>query len=302
MIAVLKKLAKKSLRQVIRVRMNCCGLTLAQAEWYAEKIKRYPAILNELNYRRDVNLPLGVRMNVGLIDVIERSLLTTGHWDPIVESCVQQLLKPGDTFLDVGANIGYFSMMASGIVGPNGTVVSFEPSARALTRLTSHGCLNQCRNLLICSHAVGDSIGRSSLNWAPSSNIGGSTISRGKPATGAVEQITIRRLDDVCREFSLTPGLIKMDIEGFELFALRGARETLADHGPNVICELTGSFLEDHGQSARDLVQFMLDLGYTPFQLSESGSGRLVATPFCLDETPSSQAEVLFSKLSNPLG
>lgn len=301
MLSVLKAFAKKCLRQMIRIRLDCFNLTLAQAEWYAQKIKQYPGIFGALNYRRDVTLPVGVRMNVGLIDVIERSLLTTGHWDSIVESCVQRLLKPGDTFLDVGANIGYFSMMASKVVGSNGTVVSFEPSARALTRLAAHGCLNQCRNQLICSHAVGDFTGRSTLNWAPSSNIGGSTISRGKAATGAVEQITIRRLDDVCREFDLVPSLIKMDIEGFELFALKGAREMLQMHSPQVVCELTGPFLADHGQSAKELVQFMLELDYTPFRLSEAGSGGLTATPFCLNETPTDQAEVLFSKSAVPL-
>ena len=246
-------------------------------------------------------LPAGVQMDLGIIDVIERSLLTTGHWDPIVEHCVQNLLKPGDTFLDVGANIGYFSVMASMIVGEQGTVVSFEPSARALAKMTSHACLNQCRNLIICSHAVGEITGRTQLNWATPSNIGGSTIHRGIASQGAIEQIAVRTLDDVCRDLTLKPKLIKMDIEGFELFALKGAREILTACRPNVVCELTAAFLRDHGQSSESLIQFMLDLGYGAFLLAVSPVGKVTATPFAPETAPVEQAEVLFSCSADPL-
>ena len=301
MLKLLKNVVKAFARSLVRARLNWWPVSPEQAEKLAIQTKAYPSIFGSLNYRRQVNLPAGIQMELGFADVIERSLLTTGHWDPLVEKCLQSLLNPGDTFLDVGANIGYFSMMASKIVGDQGIVVSFEPSARALTKLTSHACLNQCRNLLVCSHAVGETTSRTYLNWAAPSNIGGSTINRGIPSQGAIEPILVRRLDDVCRDLSLKPNLIKMDIEGFELFALRGAKETLATFHPNVVCELTEAFLRDHGQSSQALIQFMLDLGYRAFLLSLSSTGQVEATACTAENTPDDQAEVLFSFLKDPL-
>lgn len=299
MLRSIKNLGKMLIRQSVDCRLNRLPLSEATAGWYADRIRKYPAILGDLNGRRNVELPAGIMMNVGIVDVIERSLLTTGTWDRIVQDCLQQLLKPGDTFLDVGANIGYFSMLASKIVGESGTVVSFEPSARALTRLTLHGCMNRCRNLLVCSHAVGEVAGRAALNWASAANIGGSTINRG---TGAhVEQIFVRRLDDVCEELSLKPRLIKMDIEGFEMYALEGARQMLQQYHPNVICELTGAFLKDHGQSSESLVRFMAELNYRAFLMSLSSEGQLLLKRCLPEETPSDQAEVLFSLSDDPL-
>lgn len=287
------------IRQTVDCRLNRLPLSAATAEWYADRIRKYPAILGDLNGRRNVQFPIGITMNVGIVDVIERSLLTTGTWDLIVQKCLQQLLTAGDTFLDVGANIGYFSMLASKIVGEAGTVVSFEPSARALTRLTLHACMNRCRNLLVCSHAVGEVAERAALNWANATNIGGSTINRGSGAH--VEAIVVRRLDDVCQELSLRPRLMKMDIEGFELFALKGAIQMLQQHHPDVICELTGAFLRDHGQSSESLVRFMEELNYRAFLLSLSSDGRLLLKRCLPKDTPSEQAEILFSVSDDPL-
>jgi hypothetical protein len=92
-----------------------------------------------------------------------------------------------------------------------------------------------------------------------------------------------------------------MDIEGFELFALKGAREILTACRPNVVCELTATFLRDHGQSSESLIQFMLDLGYGAFLLAVSPVGKVTATPFTPETAPVEQTEVLFSFSADPL-
>ena len=295
MLRILKNIAKAGIRSCVRARLKTLPLSLPTAEWYAEKLKRWPAIFRDLNFQTQQRLPAGMEMNLGIVDVIERTLLTTREWDPIVQQTLIACLKPGDTFLDVGANIGYFSLLASQLVGESGTVVSFEPSARALSKLTAHLCLNGCSNVTVCSQAMGESPGTERLNWAPSSNIGGSTIARGKPAQGYSEQIAVRRLDDVCSEMQLVPSFIKLDVEGFELFALRGAREMLKKNHPMVVCELTNHFLKDHGQSGADMLRFMRDLGYDAWLVSLNPAGQLAAKLCQPDETPQDQAEVLFS-------
>lgn len=259
-------------------------------------MQRWPSILGTLNYQTQRTLPAGMTMNLGIVDVIERTLLTTGHWDPIVEQVLQSCVQPGDTFMDVGANIGYFSLLASQLVGETGRVVSFEPSARALSRLTAHLCLNQCSNVTVCSQAMGEACGSEQLNWAPSSNIGGSTIARGIPSQGYSEQIAVRRLDDVCREMQLAPSFLKIDVEGFELFALRGAEDTLRKFHPIVVCELTNRFLVDHGQSGSEMLQFMRGLGYEAWLISLNEQGTLSAEYCDTNDTPRDQAEVLFAR------
>lgn len=294
MIGLLKNSAKAAIRAFVRTRLKYCPLSPDAADWYAEQIRKWPSILGGLNFEQTKSLPAGVTMKLGIVDVIERTLLTTGVWDPIVEQVLRQSLKPGDTFLDVGANIGYFSLLASNLVGPDGTVVSFEPSVRALAKLTTHLSLNQCHNVTVCSQAMGEIIGTNNLNWAPSSNIGGSTIARGTASQGTSEKIAVRRLDDVCNEMSLSPSAVKLDVEGFELFALRGARQMLEQHHPLVICELTNEFLRDHGHSAGDMLIFMSNFGYQAWLVTLDSRGLVTAEPCLPDRIPQDQAEVMF--------
>ncbi|WP_236622282.1 FkbM family methyltransferase [Novipirellula maiorica] len=275
-------------------------MSLSTAEWYAEKFKRWPAVFDDVNHVKHQRLPAGMEMNLGVVDVIERTLRTTTEWDPIVEKTLLNCLQPGHVFFDVGANIGYFSLLASRLVGDSGRVVSFEPSARALSKLTAHLCLNRCSNVTVCSQAMGESVHTEQLHWAPESNIGGSTIARGKPSQGYSESIFIRRLDDVADEMQLAPDLIKLDIEGFELFALRGAQKLLAEHHPTVVCELTNQFLHDHGQSGSEMLCLMRDLGYEAWLLNLNDAGELRATHCDDDQTPADQAEILFSTTAPP--
>lgn len=262
MLRGLKQLTKAAIRTAVRSRLCFLPLSPSTAEWYADQIKRWPAVLGDIGFQTRRKLPVGVEMDLGILDVIERTLLTTGVWDPVVEKTISAYLKPGDVFLDVGANIGYFSMLASKLVGDTGRVVSFEPSVRALAKLAPHLMLNECHNVTICHQAMGAATGTATLTLAPVSNIGGSTISRGRCIARRVEQIYVRRIDQVCEELEIVPSLIKLDVEGFELFALQGAERILREHHPVVVCELTNQFLRDHGQAASDVLSYMLKLGY----------------------------------------
>ena len=301
MLRPIKNLTKSAIRGLARARLSAFPLSTEAAEWYANKIKQWPAVLGELNFQTRRELRAGMTMNLGVVDVIERTLLTTNEWDPIVEKAIRACVQPGDTFLDVGANIGYFSLLASDLVGDTGRVVSFEPSARALSKLTTHLCLNQCSNVTVCSQAMGEVVGPERLNWASSSNIGGSSIARGTASQGYSEQIFVRKLDDVCQEMNLQPSFMKLDVEGFELFALRGAEQTLRTFHPVVVCELTNQFLTDHSQSADEMLNFMTALGYQAWIINLSADGELVAEKCNGTDTPVNQAEVMFCTEAPPV-
>jgi hypothetical protein len=113
-----------------------------------------------------INLPRAF-----LDERIERQLLTTGIWAPPVNGVLDAYLAPGGTFVDVGANIGYFTLVGSLLVGDRGTVIAVEPSTRDLRKLTHHLTLNPCANVTVLSVGAGEADGLQELSWATETNI-----------------------------------------------------------------------------------------------------------------------------------
>ena len=135
----------------------------------------------------------------------------------------------GDTFVDVGANVGYYSVMAGAIVGPVGTVFAIEPQPATLTVLTLNA---QARDLNICvvPVAASDHTGTADFWVRPY----GDRSSLG--ASGDARQISVRvdTLDRICATLTRV-SMLKLDVEGFELDVLRGATHVISRHRP-VVC------------------------------------------------------------------
>ena len=135
-----------------------------------------------------------------------------------------QLLDPGEVFWDVGANVGYFSLVAAARVREAGQVVAFEPGAAALERLTDNVALNPFKNIKIYNLAVADRDGESMLYRAE--GIADSSASLFAAAAGAAggEVCHTVALDNFLHQEGLRPpDFIKLDVEGAELAALQGA-------------------------------------------------------------------------------
>lgn len=194
------------------------------------------------------------------------------------------VLRPGDRFVDVGGHIGYFSVVASTVVGPDGEVITFEPAPSNYARLLGHLALNGCANVLPLHVAVGDADQRTTLHLN-SDNDGGHALwdvrshplnarSRANPRAHDVWMTRIARVvgDRPVRA-------MKLDIEGAELGALRGARSLLEgpDGVPFVIAEVNASALAALGGSDTELRAFMDALGYDTWmmQLAEPQLMRL---------------------------
>ncbi len=137
---------------------------------------------------------------------------------------------------DVGAHVGFYTLLASVLVGPEGRVLAFEPVPRNLGFLRRHVQMNGCDNVTITAAAVGEHAGSGRFGFGPSSQMGY------LDAKGHLE-VSVVSLDGIVAAGSPSPDLIKMDIEGGEYRALRGARRVLesarptlvlATHGPEV--------------------------------------------------------------------
>ncbi len=174
---------------------------------------------------------------------------------------LEEVLSSGKVFLDVGANIGIYTLVASKLVGEAGRVVAFEPSIQSFPGLQRNVTLNGLTNVIAFRTALGEKTGRARLFHAPDP-VANSV--RGDPAWGGEsEEITVETLDRVTEQASIQHvDVIKIDAEGAEELVLRGARRVLTVMRPVVIFEINPEACTRFGLSpngARDLLQ---NLGY----------------------------------------
>jgi len=161
---------------------------------------------------------------------------------------------------DVGAHVGFYSLLASILVGPAGRVVAFEPWPENIVYLKKHLYLNRLENVTVVEKAVSDCTGEA---WFQE----GSCRSTGHLSPQGTLKVKTIRLDDFVQENpALAPDYLKIDVEGAELAVLAGAEKLLADFRPTI-------FLATHGREIhRRCCDFLWARGYT---LSALGSQNL---------------------------
>lgn len=208
----------------------------------------------------------GFRMVLDPKENIDRFIYFWGAWEPDEAWLIHRLLREGDAFVDVGANEGFHSLVGSRRVGPSGRVIAFEPVPPTIQRLRRNIRLNDLENIEVIAVACVDApteIRLSRSSWEQSSGVYSIREQDGESWT-----VTGVRMDDVLRPFQGAVRLVKMDIEGAELLALRGFTNHLDRvDAPLVLCEVTDSFLKAMGASAQALYDFMLGFGYQPYCL-----------------------------------
>lgn len=179
----------------------------------------------------------------------------------------ERLLQAGDVVYDVGAHVGYFTLLASQLVRSGGRVFAFEPLPLNVAYLERHKRMNRLANVEVLPFAVGRAEGHASFG-----STGGTGRGRLASADVAAERLVrVVSLDEMYSRGQLpAPTLIKMDIEGVEGDALRGATRLLAEHRPKIL-------LSVHGQAAkRDCETQLAALGY---ELSYFKDSTIVALP-----------------------
>ncbi len=181
------------------------------------------------------------------------------------------VLKDGDAFLDIGAHVGWFSMLAAALVGPSGEVWSFEPNRQNHAHLLDHIALNEAWHVRPMHMAVGETSGILPLRVSTDNDGGHALVpvsdadDRARAlAEEQVQPVYVCSLDSLFADRSFTSlKAIKMDAEGAEHAIMLGAREFLKRHQvPFVIAEMNQSCLELMGSSEHDFRAFMTSLGY----------------------------------------
>ncbi|MDX6693587.1 MAG: hypothetical protein QOF02_1190 [Blastocatellia bacterium] len=160
------------------------------------------------------------------------------HYEPDVSSFLQHALKPGDVFIDCGANVGYFSVMAGALVGSSGRVVSVEANPKTFKLLERNLRANHFGAAVHC--ALTSQSGSVELYMPKDWDVYSSLRANGLVEGNADHSFTVKAqtLDAVVAEQALSKvDVVKIDIEGGEFDVLRSAPKLLADFRPSVITE-----------------------------------------------------------------
>jgi FkbM family methyltransferase len=194
-----------------------------------------------------------------------RSIFVTGRYEPNEFSLLSKILKPGMTFVDVGANLGVYTLYAARKVGTDGCVISIEPSSREMEILKANVHANALSNVSLQQVALTEQASEVELLVACARQSGHNTLGSFGYNTSLNhrEKIQTMRLDDLAQSIGIQRvDIIKMDIEGGELGALRGAVDTLRRHHPVLLLELSDRHLRYQNSSSADVLTLLAKYGY----------------------------------------
>jgi FkbM family methyltransferase len=202
---------------------------------------------------------------------VGHTVARTGSYEPEVSAKLREVLPSGGTFVDIGANIGWFSLLAASLVGPTGRVIAVEPNPRNVALLRQSAKDNGFDNIDIVAVALGERPGAAALETDGSN---GRLIPIDGPPLQAVEAsfvVATFPLDTVLNEVGATRvDVVKIDVEGAEPLVIRGATRTISESRPLLISEFYPLALDSSPWgNARHYLAMLRALGY---QLSVIGN------------------------------
>ncbi len=203
----------------------------------------------------------GISYKLDISDMVDWYIYY-GFKEPARETLLD-LIPEDACFLDVGANVGQVTLHASRLVGPKGRVIAFEPAPFNLARLNANLKLNPVKNVTVEQLGLGDRPGSFLISNVDEGNQGMNRIVQQPSDAGRTSRIHVTTLDTYVNEHMLEKvDMIKIDVEGFEFKMLNGAKATLERWHPVLFIELDDGNLIEQGSSAKDLVVFLVGLGY----------------------------------------
>ena len=213
---------------------------------------------------------LGLVFRVKTQDVVGRHLYKYHAHEPALGDWLVRNVecREGDVFLDIGANIGWYSMLFSRMARPGSRIFAFEPDALNSRLLRENLAMNDARAVEVVEAAVAESSGRAKLYRYGDNNLGRHSMleTRGR---AAVEIDTIG-LDDFWAQHKLAETvvrLLKIDVEGYEYFALNSGKAVLR-RTAMVVSEYSPDVMVSHGLKPEALLDLLGDAGFTPARLS----------------------------------
>lgn len=201
------------------------------------------------------------------------ALFVEGGADRGNHAFIERHVRPGGTFVDVGANIGFYSVPAARLVGPDGRVIAIEAHPYTFEFLRRNIARNGATNVAAIQCAVGDGPGTVSMIYCEA-NAGGTQVGADRRHHGV--DVAVRSLDAILAEAGVARvDYLKIDVEGYELPVLRGARGIIAA-SPDIVVQVEHweTAINPFGFTLEAAADFLAGLGLAPYRPDDAGSLR----------------------------
>ncbi|MGA2806276.1 MAG: FkbM family methyltransferase [Acidimicrobiales bacterium] len=232
------------------------------------RFRVYKALrFSELEVTVRANWHRGTSVEVTLPSDFGRCLWVAGCFEPNETAFLASVLRPGMTFIDIGANIGLYTLLAAHLVAPGDTVVAVEPSPREQVSLRRNLAVNGQLAVRVRTEALGRADGTATLHVTDASHSGQNTL--GAPVyarTKVIDEIEVRvtTFDRLVNEEGLERiDVVKIDVEGAEELVLQGGEASLRRFRPLVLLELQDPSLRTLGSSAERVIALLESLDYS---------------------------------------
>lgn len=235
----------------------------------------YPYLAPRNGERENITLKSGIKLNVDSNEYIQSLLYVFGDYEYSTIAFLHNVIKHQDIIIDVGANIGYLSLVCSKLVGTNGMVLSFEPDPLNFSYLKENIALNNANN--ISAHQLALSNQNSVLKLYHSKidhNAGAhSMMYNERVVSEDYVEIQAMIFDNTEIQKSIPKvDFIKIDVEGVEMDVLQGMYQTIQKHKPMLLIEISAEYQNMRGLSVKGFKEYLLsNHGYTSYTITNQG-------------------------------
>ena len=238
------------------------------AKWRLGRFLRKRLTANPVH--STVRMVGGSFMDLDTSEFLQRELYIQRELDPSIRLEITRRLKPGETFLDIGANVGFYTLIAAKVVGRTGSVYAFEPAPNTRAGLERNIQLNDFGNVTTVPVALSDATGIGELFLDAKKNSGAASLRR-SPNSGESVSVVVDTYDNFAALYALPiPALVKIDVEGSEVSVLRGMTALLSrPDRPAIILEVSEWSLEEMGYSKAELFRLVTSFGYRATLLTQ---------------------------------
>jgi FkbM family methyltransferase len=192
----------------------------------------------------------------------------------------KSLLFKGAVVVDIGANVGYYSLVAASHIGSSGRIYAFEPMSKQFERLMENILRNQLSQITALKLALSDRVQAAIMQLNDLHNIGAASLRPTNGPSGVCETVECTTLDLFAESEGLSQlDVIKIDVEGLELAVLRGATKTLDRFQPVILVEVVDSFQREAGSTREELYTWLEQSGYQPYRVKRDGSVQRIHKP-----------------------
>ena len=234
---------------------------------YFIKIMRLLGIYHKTYLKK---LPGNIFIQVHPEEHIQKQLFWYGYYEKPVGTILKKILKPDSVLIDVGANIGYFSLLAAPQL-PQGRVISVEPVSFLFNALLENISINKFNNIEAINVAAGDKEENRLIYLSGADNIGMSSFQQPENYSGKTEIVKVVTLDSIAIDLKLQKvDIVKIDVEGNELAVLKGMKEIVNKFQPYILIELNPHTLSYFNLTPKNVLSHAAELSYHAFEIDRS--------------------------------